>query len=709
MATLENIRKRGPLVAIVIGLALLAFILGDGVRSSSFIFSRSQQEIANISGNSVNIKDFQEKFGEYADIYKQRTGGALDENGNEQLRGQVWEDLIRQYVLEEEYKKIGIGVSSDEAFDMVQGNNIAPEIQQLFRNPQTGELNRNEIVQNLKSIEAMPKDNPYKKFWMFTESQMIQKRKYIKYMNLVSKGLYVTDAEVATDNKDKNAKVDINYVFQRYTDVADNLVKVEDADLKAYYKEHKNEYELKEESRDIEYISFDILPSKEDKEKSEKWITEIKANFQAAKDNEQFIKINAPDDVYSNKHLKESEIPANLKTFVDEAKAGDVFGPYLDNNALKITKLVHTKMIPDSVKARHILIRPKDASEEAKKAARAKIDSIKNLIKGGQDFAQLAQTLSDDGSKSQGGDLGWFEEGKMVPAFNDTCFNSKKGELRIVDSQFGIHLVEILDITAPIKKVLLANITRPLEASSETKNVIYGEARQFASTNNTIEKFENAIKMNKLNKRIASNITPNDRNIAGLENPRELIRQAYKTSKNEIIKDDKKNSIYELGNKFVIAKVSEIREKGFASLEQVKDYIRPEVLKQKKAKVLIDKFEKALAGASSLEAVAPKLNTQVQEAKEISFSAFQIPGAGFEPEVIGIATASPVNKISKPIQGKNGVYAVVVKNAVSATAVKSVNEDRQTIMRTNRSKAIYLSFEALRKQANIVDGRIKFF
>jgi len=709
MATLENIRKRGPLVAIVIGLALLAFILGDGVRSSSFIFSRSQQEVANIGGNSVNIKEFQEKFGEYADIYKQRSGGALDENGNEQLRGQVWEDLIRQYVLEDEYKKVGVGVSSDEVFDMVQGNNIAPEIQQLFRNPQTGELNRNEIVQNLKSIEAMPKDNPYKKFWLFTENQMIQKRKYIKYMNLVSKGLYVTDAEVAIDNKDKNAKVDISYVFQRYTDVADNLVKVEESDLKDYYKEHKKEYELKEDSRDLEYVSFEITPSKEDKDKSQKWISDLKPNFEAAKDNEQFVKINAPDDVYSNKHLKESEIPANLKTFASEGKTGEVFGPYLDNNALKLTKLVHVKMIPDSVKARHILIRPKDASEEAKKIAKAKIDSIKGLLKQGQDFAELAKTFSDDGSKSQGGDLGWFEEGKMVPAFNDTCFSSKKGDLRIVDSQFGMHLVEIVDMTAPIKKYLLVNVTRPLEASSETKNVIYNEASVFASQNNTPEKFENAIKLNKLNKKLASNITPNDRSIAGLDNPRELIRFAYKTAKGEIVKDEKKNSIFELGNRFIIAKVSEVREKGYASLEQVKEYIRPEVMKQKKAKVLIDKFEKALAGASSLEAVAPKLNTQVQDAKEISFSAYQIPGAGFEPEVIGIATSSQVNKISKPIKGKNGVYAVVVKNAVSATAVKNLAEERQLMMRTGRSKALYLSFEALRKQANIVDGRIKFF
>jgi peptidyl-prolyl cis-trans isomerase D len=705
MATLENIRKKGPLLAVVIGVALLAFILGDAFRSGGTLFSGSRFEIANIRGESISLQEYSQNVEDLANIYKMRTGGQLDENTYESIRKQVWEQMVQESVLGEEYHELGITVTSDELFDMVQGTNVDPTIRQMFRNPETGQFNRAYVIQFLKNLESDPNN---KAFWLYLESELITKRRYQKYLNLVSKGLYVNKLEAKTDHWSKNKSVDIKYIGEKYTTIPDSSVSITDSDIEDYYKSHKEEYK-QEESRDLAYVAFKVEPSQDDKQYAQEWIEEIKPEFESTDNIEQFLRINDPENPFDRKYYKENELPTNLAVFLFNAEIGEVYGPYLEDETYKLVKLLDTEYLPDSVKARHILKRPQSQNAEAYRKARNTIDSLKQLIEEGTDFAELAEEHSDDGTAEKGGDLGWFEQGQMVRAFNDTCFFGSVGDIKVVESQFGVHLVEILDKAPDTLRVQYATLNRKIEPSKETRDNVYSEAARFAAKYNTGTRFEQGVSEEGVIKKLANNIAPLEKNIAGLEQPRPFIRAAYKTGLNEIIRDEQNNPVFELGDQFVVGKVTAIREEEYSPVEQVRSMITVEVTKEKKAGFIKSKFEEAYTGANNIEAISANLGLEVKEASNIRFSSYQIPGLGFEPAVIGTALSLDENEISRPIEGRTGVYIVSAFNVKNLPETDDYSSSRKNLARSVRSRANYQVYDALKDKVEVEDKRSKFY
>jgi peptidyl-prolyl cis-trans isomerase D len=701
MATLEKLRTRaGVLLAVVIGIALFSFILGDFVKPGKSIFANNEHEIAKIAGKSIPYQLYQGKVEEIYEINKLFSGkSTLDEQTSEGLREQVWQQLVRENVMDDQYSKLGLALHSDELFDMIQGRHIHPMIQQLFGNPQTGELNKSAIIQFLKRMDEDPTGRQ-KAIWLYVENEIKTERIFTKYTNLVRKGLYSTNLETANSLTDRTKKVDFVYVNKTYSSISDDQVKYSESDIEKYYNAHKKDYEQKA-SRDIEYVIFPIRPSEEDNKIAEEWINKVKGEFQSAADAKQYATLNS-DSPFDGKNYKNGELPTEYNNWAFVAKPGDMIGPIYTTNSYKLVRLAGINYVSDSVKASHILITPKEKTQEAALKAKATADSLLAVIKRGGSFDKLAKEYSEDpGSKSKGGDLGWIREGMMIKPFNDACFNGKKGEIVVVESQFGYHIINVVEKGKEVKKVQVAIVERKVVASSKTIQSIFSEASQFAGTNTTKELFKKAAESKKLTVRIASNLLENDRNIAGLDNPREVIRWAFKSKKGNV------SDVYELGENFVVAALNEIREEGFAPLAQVKDEIAIKVIKEKKGELLSKKIQDALKGAQNIESIAQATESKVDQATGVSFSSFTLPNAGLEPSVIAAAVSSTEGKITGPIVGNSGVFAI------SVTAINKeegdLTSEKNRLSGAFGSRAYYEAFEALKKDANIKDNRSKFY
>ncbi len=707
MATLEKIRtKAGLLVAIVIGVSLAAFVLGDMLKSGSSIFKRNQMEVGVIDGESIQYPDFQKKLEELGEIYKQNTRQTqLDENSWVQVREQAWQDFIRKIVMGDVYEDLGIDVSSDELFDMIQGVNLHPIIQQLFRNPQTGQVDRAAVVRFLKSLDTgvAPEQRQY---WLYLEKQIAEERRQTKYSNMVGKGLYVTSEAAQQSIESKSKKVNFDYVALSLNSVSDSVVTVTDKDLKAYFDANQDKYK-QEKLRRIEYITYTVKPSEQDFKDAESWINEIKSDFAAATDNPQFVNSNS-DESFVDVWSKKEGLSENIGKWVfdDGAKVNDVYGPYFENDRYILAKVNAIEMMPDSVKARHILL--KVETQEQVPAMQALADSLKTVIENGSDFAKLAKQYSaDQGSVINGGDLGWFGRGQMVKPFEDAAFNNKKNEVTIAVSQFGIHIVQTTKRGKETKQVQIAYLVRKVEASTRTIQNTYALASKFAGEHTTGEDFEAAVAEQKLSKRVVT-VRENDRQIVGLEKARELVRAAYRTDEGDIVKTTQESPIFELGDNFVIAVVSKVTEEGIANFEDVRARVEMNVIKEKKAEYLVKKANAALAAKTDLAAVAGELKTTVQSAAGVDFSTYSVPGLGLEPAVIGTVVSLDVDKVSKPIAGNNGVYIVKV-TAENSTPAGDVTVEQTRLAQSLAFRANSQAFEAHRNAVEIVDKRSKFY
>ncbi len=704
MATLEKIRSKGGiLVASVIGLSLLAFILGDFLDSRKSMFSGGKMDVGEIWGSSIKIQELEGKINELTEIHKINSNdGNIDEKTLDGIREQAWQGIISDKVMVKEYNKLGLTVTPDELFDLIQGANPHQIVRQIFTNQQTGEFNKTNLLSFLKNMDQDP-SGKQKTFWLYVEDQIKNDRINTKYTSLISKGLTAPTFLAKNDFIESNKKVDFTYISLPYSSIADSAVKITDSDLKKYYNNHKFLFN-QTASRDIEYVSFDVVPSNLDQAAAEEWIVKAKPDFASTTEVETFVNGNS-DVPYTDKNYKPKELPDSLDNFMFKAAAGDIYGPYLDNGSYKLARLYKIVSLPDSVKARHILISPKGQTQEAGDKAKATADSLKILIDKGGNFAELAKAFSDDKSNSEkAGDLGWFKDGAMVKPFNDAAFEGKKGDIKVVQTNFGYHILNILDKGKDVKKVKVAILERKIEPSQATYNQIYAKAIKFASENNTLELFNSAVTKQNLVKKLATNLSESDKAIPGLDQPRAVLRWIYTSDKLAV------SEPIDITDRYIVAALTAVRKKGTAPLEQVKTEIELQVRKEKKAEKLAEQINKAKTGVSNLQDLAIKLKLPFENANGISFSAYSLPSSGVEPKVIAAGTNFGKSKISEPIIGNNGVYVVYVSNITNAPiAPNSYADSKKRMGYTYQSRASYECNNALKKLADIVDNRSKFY
>lgn len=707
MATLQTIRNRGGLlVSIVIGLALFAFIVGDALNSGSKIFGSGKNNVGEIAGDGVSIIDFQNRVAKNEEMVKMmNNASALNDEQQSMLRNNTWQQMIMEKLMQQEYEEIGLNVSGDELYDVLLGENMSPAVRQLFADPNTGVVDKDRARMIIKQLIDAPANTPQKLYWLNMEEEISSNRKMSKFNNLIAKSLFITDEQARENAEATASKADISYIVKNYSTIDDSSINVSNSEIKEYYNNNQKRFE-QPEARKIVYVNFDIEAAGEDFTETEKAVKEMVAEFEETTDPIDFVNLSSDKKADLTYYKKDEIKNDSMADFLFTNKTG-VFGPYLEDNAYKISRVGNVKMLPDSLRARHILIVPQNNDYLHAKAA---ADSLADLLKKGADFEQLAKENSaDQNSAINGGDLGWFNQQSMVQPFSDTVFFSKKNDIKVVLTQYGAHVVQVTDMAKPVEKIQVATVEKEVSPSAKTTNKIYNDARTFATNINNLDDFNKKVEESGLTKRIAT-VDKNEKTIAGMDHARDMIRRIYMAEEPGLVSSTDGSIIFENGNKYTIAVLTEIDEEGIAPLNNVASNIKRILVQKKKAEQLSKELAAAQSGSESLLSVAQKTGTDVKEATEISFNSFQIPGAGIEPRVIAAASEVEQGKISAPIEGNQGVYVILVNNRTNEEITpEMIQQTKEAMQQANIYRANYQAIQAILKNGNVIDERYKFY
>ncbi|WP_245546776.1 peptidylprolyl isomerase [Pseudopedobacter saltans] len=696
MSFLRN--RAGAIIIIAIGLAIVAFLLSDAIRSGSGFIADANSKIGEVDGEKISYQDFNTRVDQNSQQFRAQMG-----NLNAQMQSYIventWNQMTSSIILEKQTEKLGLTVGTAELFDLMF-DNPSPQMQQIFADPNTGAFNRANAISSRKSADTEP-SGQLKAQWVSLEDNILHERSNQKYLALVRNGVYANSLDAKDDYTNKNKLVNFDYLVLDLASIKDADVKLTDADYKEYYEKNKYRFKNQTETRTFEYVVFDASPSKQDTLEAKAKIDKIAEGFRTTDNDSLYVAINA-DTKEPIAYQKKGTLEPALDSVMFNASKGYVYGPYIADGAYKVAKLVDSRISPDSVKARHILLNP--ATEGGMDKAKSKADSIKNLIQKGASFAELAKEFGTDGSKDSGGDLGTFARGSMVPKFEDAVFNGPVGQVFTLETQFGVHVIEIQKQIGSSKVVKVAVVDKQIAPSSQTEQAAYQKAQAFIAAVKDQKQFEENAQKQGIVKLVADDVTPLQGGLPGLDDARSIVRWAYQADKGDI-----SNEIFTVGSKYVVAVLTNVKPEGTLPLEQVKKQIEPSVMHLVKGRMLKEKADKALSGASNLAQVAQKLGVTTSSVENIVFANPIIPGYSQENIVVGSIFGSQPNKLSKAIVGDRGVYVYTVKSFIEPAAFTNAAKSKESLVQTMSSQADGAVFQVLKENAKIKDLRAKFY
>ncbi len=688
MAVIGKIRERSTLVLVIIGLAIVAFVLTD-LFSAKAGGQTGPINLAEIDGETISPQEFEIRVQEAYQNYlsNAQNNQQLDERTKSSIREQVWNEVVSDEIIGAEIKKLGIIVTRGELMDMVSGKNPHPQVRQAFSNPETGEFNSMAVIQFLQNLDQNPEG---KKQWLAFEKALKRNQHIEKYNSLIKQGMYTPNLLAKMQADETNTKLSFDYVLKPYIAIADEDVTVSDAELEKYYKENLHRYQ-QGTSRKAYYAYFPVGPSELDVENTRRWAQDTYAKFLEVEDDSVFTNNNS-DGYFDPTYYSVKNIPMGADTSLWNKEVGFIKEPYMIEKTFYIQKVRNVKMAPDSVMASHILI---NISDRLPDRAEEIADSLMALINSGSDFAELAKENSDDvDSGANGGDLGWFTEGTMVKPFNDAAFKTEVGEIVKVNTQFGVHLIKVTDKTGLEKKIQIATISRTATPSKETYEEVFNRANSFSIKATDLESFNNLVNEENIQRRVTV-LTESQNSIQGEGSSRDLVRWIKSANVDDV------SDAYDLDDAFAVAVIEEVNEEGPAPLEKVKATVTAEVIKQKKAETI----KEELKSATTLDATG----LQVKNASDISFVSPSIPSVGIEPKVFGKVFSLQKGQMSVPIAGNSGVFVIKITDRVEI-ASPNLNLVKSNLQRSNKAKVDNgLVFTALKDQADIVDNRAKFY
>ncbi|GHT53232.1 peptidylprolyl isomerase [Bacteroidia bacterium] len=711
MATLEKIRNRAGLLVGVVGVALLAFIIGDFLRSGSTFFNQRKEKIVIVDGEAIGYQEFLNKVEELNDAYKSNYGGALPEDQQEQIRQSVYDEMVGRILLDNESKKTGLTVGPEELTDMIMGKNISPMIQQYFRNPQTGTFDRNQLLQFLQVIESEDTWGNYsvqeqqqlaaeRMRWDQMKTAMVEQKKIGKLAILLASAVVTNSVDAKATHEANSVNVDFNFVAQPFTSIPDSSVKVTDNEIKALYDKRKEEFK-QDEARVIDYIATNISPSKEDSQEAFILLDSLRNELQKTDEVADIINDNS-DIKYTNVYLSTTALSESERVFVGKAQVGEVEGPVsLGNNIYDIYKLVAKKEAPDSVKLN--LIALPNFTDDARLTAYA--DSLIRVIAGGKSFTQMVTELTN----GQGnGEVGWQTEASLVRNgldmnFVETIFKSENNKVFIQRTSLRNYLVQVSEKTKPVAKYKLGTIQYAVTASPETMNKLYNDLSAYISKNNKLESFKNSAEAAGFICQKDVPVYAAQTGLPSVESSRQVIRWAFGNGRGKI------SEIMQCGDHYVVAAVEGELKAGYRPVKDVADILKRELINQKKGELLVKNLE--AKNFTSLDDYASAMNAQPQEVKFVTFNTSRIAGIGTEPAVNTVALATVAGKLSKPFAGKAAAYVLSVTDKKTSEQPYNEKVEMQTLDMQNSYKIMsFMQDNALLKEtAKIEDNRIRFF
>ncbi len=699
MALITKIREKTVLVVGVVAVGLILFIVGgDLLRGNSSLFGLDNT-VGEIAGEDVNYNQYQQAIEEVRYNYAVNTGRNPTEREMNTIRQQAWDKLIAQIAFGKEFKKLGIGVSENELVDMVQGNNITPEIRQAFTNPETGEFNREQVVSYLQNLPQLPQQQQVA--WQLFESNLNEGRVRLKYDNLMLLSDYVTNAEAKNQQEQENTVAEVKYLYVPFYVISDSAVQVTDNNLQEYIDNHKEEFKV-EEGRTIEYVSFSLIPSVQDSAYFQEDLSELKNNFAEANNDSSFAAINTDGQGAAYGSYNPGELPAQLNN-VSPLEAGQVYGPYLTNGSYEFYKVSDIREdTVQSARARHILFKTEGNNEEE---VRKKAQDVLNQIKKGADFAEMAQKNGEDGTASQGGDLGWFSEGRMVAPFEEAVFSQKSTGLidKLVKTDFGYHIIDVTEL--PTRKVYdIATVVSILYPSDATRDEAFRKADNFHSSADDLSSFQDVAKSDSVSITTAEGLAPNAQSVRGLGEARQVVRWAYNDASVGDVSE-----VFELEDAYVIAALSGKTEAGTAKLANVRAEVTAKVKAEMKGKQIAEKL-KGLSGNNVDEiATAYGKEANVYSSSDLKLSTNTLPNVGFAPEAIGKAFALKAGQMTGPVIGENGVVIVQTEAITAAPEIADYSTYKEQIAQRERQQTAFNIAEAVKKFSDIEDERYKFY
>ena len=727
MALIGKIREKSGLLVILIGLALLAFIMGDWQKITGG--SEDLFGYGTVYGEKIEYTAYEDatrKFEEQDRMQFMQQQREYTQRDQEASSDKAWNFVVETTLFEKEYEALGIDVS-DAEFDAylygTDGFSLLPDVADGFRDSITGMFNPKLLEKFIEEREAAT-DKNIQEQWESTKKGLKDRRKQEKYYALIGQGLYVTKLEAEEEYFAQKEKKNISYVVRRYSEISDEDIKVSDDDVRKYYDEHKSDkkYENKQASREVRWFDVNIMPSKKDSSDFSKEMSSLKGAFAASTNDSNFVMENSEMKFYTSSkfgtavpegHPKAQNLMINYPRYMDTvfstASIGQVVGPFPSKDKMVLTKVIG--FTPQKITARHILIGTNGSTDDKVIAAKQKTaDSIVKLLNK-DNFAEFVTKFSDDkGSVANGGEYADFLEADMVTEFSEFCANKPIGTVGTVKTQYGIHIIEVLSrdaakfpVVAAVQKTFAASQTTIDKKDSEVYNLLYkleGKISKIEDAKAKLDMFDTIVQQAGYFARPLNIMSDNPKLYGFLTSFAEdkILKLAFEANAKV---GDLTTAPIKDKDRYIIAMVSSIREKGAPNFEDIEKVMRRDLMEERKAKRLMNQLMKD----KTLEGMAKRGNTGVMKA-EVTFATPQITGAGYEPEVIGSIFSGLKEGIpSKPMKGKMGVYVVRVDQTIKAPAAANYSVEKDQMLGQLRGGLQSQLSGALKKKAEVVDNR----
>jgi peptidyl-prolyl cis-trans isomerase D len=702
MATLQKLRNRAGLLIGALGLALLAFILTDLFTSGNAWVNKFRDKAFTVDGETVSTQGYQDRVTEWEEFQKFISGNSsVDENTMTQIRERVYQQMVKELMLDKQAAKLGLSVSKEEMNDMVYGQSVSPVLTQLpifmDENRQFSREALNNFLKFISSDGTGLNDEQkayaamYKSHWAFIERMMKYQRLEEKYSALLSGAVLVNSLETKQNFEDSKYTADISYVLQRYSSIPDTEVKVSDDEVKKLYETRKKNFKTNVDMAKVSYFVKEVVPSQEDYAAVEKDINQAREKL-ASSSNAANVVSEYSEVPFHDVFLSLNSLNGEEKAFAQSAAIGEIKGPIKNADSFRLFKMLEKTVAPDSVKVQVIVV-----PEAAGKASKA--DSVLNVIKGGKDFEAVAKELGQ--SNGQGGQ--WVTEAMLANAGDDlvkACFNTAKGEITKLVKNGQAQIIKVEDRTAPVSKVKIAFIQIPVVASDKTQNNIDNELNKFVTDFGSADKFAKAASEKGYNLIPDAMVTTSDVALGQVQGTRQVISWAFNEKEGTVKK-------FDFSDKRIIALINKKIKSGYAPMEEVSQILKAEIIKDKKAEKLIASLKSK--NLKTLEEYAANMSSKVDTVRFVNFAANSLAGLGRE-SVLNIYSAhGQPNVVSGPLKGDNGVIALKVTNRIELPKQYNAKEIEQGLRQNNAYRIMYQSMEVLKDKLQVKDNRVKFF
>jgi peptidyl-prolyl cis-trans isomerase D len=703
MAIIQKIQKQTGCLLLVIGVAMIAFVLTDLISTRTSIFGGNENVVAEISGEKIDYNDLNGRYETMVNNLKiNNPDMEVNEEMREAYREQAWNELIQEKIIKKEHNKIGLVVSGAEMVDITVGDNTHPRVKQAFADQNSQVFDKNRFIKFIQEdIEA---DEELKYKWLtFFETPIKDEIVGQKYATLLKSAVFINKLDAEVNFVENNHAISAQMVSIPFSTISDSAVVYDDSDLKSYLNKNKDKYK-QEASADLDFVLFNVTPSAKDSQEVKNWAMTNMEKFKIVKNDSTYVDISGSETFFDNTYKNRGSFPAEVENFLFSVDSGTVVGPYYNNGKWTVYKLSGISYdTVNSMSASHILIMIEAGDSNAALAkARATMAEIKA---GTKDFATEAAN-NFDGSGTNGGSVGWIKEGNynLGEKFTKEIFRHNLGDMYVMLDERGVHIVKITGGKSR-KTIKVAELTRTIEAGTETDKEAYQKAGEFASAAANNKDFDKLITDKGYIKRVADKIQEKDKTIPGLSSASSVIRWVY----NPETEKDAISEVMEVDGKYLVAKLKLKRKEGTATIEDVKDQLVVEVVKEKKAEKITANFEKAMTSAKSMDALAKALNTNVQDIPNQSFGGGYVPFAGNDLKLLGTMFGLKEKKMSPIVTGDQGIYVVEVTGKVQSPELPNVKETQRAMLDEVKTRAEGQILEALKSGANIKDFRYKYF